>query len=130
MTDKPETASSLLSRAEVIARQAGDDELASKILNLRLFGDGDTCTKLPAIAGETPAVELPPFDPPYTVPAASAEDDPEAFRIPSGKYAGCYVRDLTTQQLHRVWAGYNGAGCSDIANKLKAALVKRARTNR
>lgn len=118
MTD---TIPALLSSAEAIARQTGDDELASKILNLRLFGTGDQHTDIPLGLASEPADESPPFDPPYVMPFRV--NDPEMYRLPSGSYAGCRVRDLTTQQLQRVWAGYNGAvGCSDIADKLKAAL--------
>ena len=111
--------SSLLARAEVLARQSGDDELASKILNLRLFGDGDTYTDIPAAQ---PADDVPPFDPPYT-------SEESGYRIPSGKYRGCLMRDLTTQQLQRVWSGFNGVQC-DVADLLKAELRARMVVNR
>lgn len=72
---KPETVSTLLARAEVLARQTGDDELASKILNLRLFGDGDAYTDIPA-----------------------APERPD-WIIPGGKYAGQTIGDLNDAQL-------------------------------
>lgn len=126
------TISALLMRAEAMARQTGDDELASKILNLRLFGTGDQHTDIPPIGlAMDSAIEAPPFNPPYTTTAATSEDDPEAYRLPSGKYSGCYLRDLTTSTLQRVWAGYNGAvGCTDIANRIKSVITERARKNR
>ena len=119
---KPETVSTLLARAEVLARQAGDDELASKILNLRLFGDGDANADIPAAE---PADDVPPFDPPYSI-----YDDEPGYRIPSGKYRGCLMRDLTTQQLQRVWSGFNGVQQYDVADLLKAELRARLVVNR
>ena len=125
------TISALLMRAEAMARQSGDDELASKILNLRLFGMVANTTDIPPLGlALEPAAELPPFDAPYVMPFRT-EDDPEDYRLPYGKYSGCYLRDLTTDQLQRVWSGYNGAvGCTDIADRIKVALVERARKNR
>lgn len=125
------TISALLMQAEAIARQTGDDELASKILNLRLFGAVANTTDIPPIGlALEPADESPPFDPPYVMPFRT-QDDPEAYRLPSGKYSGCYLRDLTTEQLQRVWSGYNGAvGCADIADRIKSVITERARKNR
>lgn len=124
------TISALLMQAEAIARQTGDDELASKILNLRLFGAVANTTDIPLGLALEPAAESPPFDPPYVMPFRT-QDDPEAYRLPSGKYSDCYLRDLPTSTLQRVWAGYNGAvGCTDIADRIKVALVDRARKNR
>ena len=135
---KPETVSTLLARAEVLARQAGDDELASKILNLRLFGDGDANADIPVdpefsslvqaayerrFPAAEPADDVPPFDPPYT-------REESGYRIPSGKYRGCLMRDLTTQQLQRVWSGFNGRGQYDVADLLKAELRARMVVNR
>ena len=129
---KQDTISALLMQAEAIARQTGDDELASKILNLRLFGAVANTTDIPPIGlAMDSAIEAPPFDPPYTTTAATSADDPEAYRLPSGKYSGCYLRDLPTSTLQRVWAGYNGAvGCTDIADRIKVAITERARKNR
>lgn len=115
MTQDSDTITSLLSRAEVLARQTGDDELASKILNLRLFGT-DTYTDQPATPPET---EAPPFDPPYSEPLEPG------YRIPSGKYRGVLMRDLTNQQLQQVWSGFNGCGQYDVADLLKAELRAR-----
>lgn len=109
---KPETVSTLLARAEVLARQSGDDELASKILNLRLFGDGDTANA--DIPAAEPADDVPPFDPPYT------REEP-GYRIPSGKYQGV---------LMRVWSGFNGVQQYDVADLLKAELRARLVVNR
>lgn len=124
------TISALLMQAEAIARQTGDDELASKILNLRLFGAVANTTDIPLGLALEPAEESPPFDAPYVMPFRT-QDDPEAYRLPSGKYSGCYLRDLPTSTLQRVWAGYNGAvGCTDIADRIKVAITERARKNR
>lgn len=127
---KQEGISALLMQAEAIARQTGDDELASKILNLRLFGAVANTTDIPLGLALEPAEESPPFDAPYVMPFRT-QDDPEAYRLPSGKYSGCYLRDLPTSTLQRVWAGYNGAvGCTDIADRIKVAITERARKNR
>ena len=124
------TISALLMQAEAIARQTGDDELASKILNLRLFGAVANTTDIPLGLALEPAEESPPFDAPYVMPFRT-QDDPEAYRLPSGKYSGCYLRDLPTSTLQRVWAGYNGAvGCTDIADRIKSVITERARKNR
>ena len=69
--------------------------------------------------------DVPPFDPPYSI-----YDDEPGYRIPSGKYQGVLMRHLTTQQLQRVWSGFNGCGQYDVADLLKAELRARMVVNR
>lgn len=122
MTTKLETVSTLLARAEVLARQSGDDELAWHIRRLsRKFGPNKK-TDIPATE---PGDDVPPFDPPY-----SSYDDEPGYRIPSGKYHGVLMRDLSNQQLWQVWAGFNGCGRHDVAYLLKAELKARMVWNR
>lgn len=44
------------------------------------------------------------------------------YRIPSGKFRGKRIADLSDGQLQNVWSGFNGCGNHKVANVLKAEL--------
>ena len=61
--------------------------------------------------------EAPPFEPDRKSNAG--------FRIPSGKFRGRVLAQLSDGDLQNVWAGFNGCGNMKVANILKAEIDRR-----
>ena len=47
------------------------------------------------------------------------------FRIPSGKFRGRVLSQLSDHDLQNVWAGFNGCGNTKVANILKTEIDRR-----
>jgi len=64
---------------------------------------------------------------PNVTPVAQSDAAPKMFVIPSGKYAGMKMENLTDETLERVWAGFNGCRSFKVAAVLRAELDRRKR---
>lgn len=62
---------------------------------------------------------------PNVTPVAQLDAAPKMFVIPSGKYAGMKMENLTDETLERVWAGFNGCRSFKVAAVLRAELDRR-----
>lgn len=64
-----------------------------------------------------PVPEAPPFE--------ADRKSNAGFRIPSGKFRGRVIAQLSDHDLQNVWAGFNGCGNTKVANILKAEIDRR-----
>lgn len=98
----------VLIRAWKFALSKGNTELAEAIASLPMFETGETSKPVP---------EAPPFE--------ADRKSNAGFRIPSGKFRGRVLAQLSDGDLQNVWAGFNGCGNTKVANILKAEIDRR-----
>ena len=76
---------------------------------------------------ESAAITARPYTKTNVTPVVQSDAAPKMFVIPSGKYAGMKMENLTDETLERVWAGFNGCRSFKVAAVLRAELDRRKR---